>query len=146
MYMSPDSPSPTVSGACTGVSDGNTSGSLPPNYQRLNGVRAACNYANLNVANASRLCTNAGFDNAYTRQDPAQSLPYYEVVVVVSCDAQYSFGRILLLTDRRISAYAIGALGSWVPGPNPGDPGALGAWVSSLAVPTVRDGSRLIPD
>jgi uncharacterized membrane protein len=140
MYMSPDAPSPSVSGACARVSDGNTAGLPQPEFQTLNAVRSACNYANINVGNASRLCTNAGFDNAYTRQDPSL-LPYYEVVVVVSCDAQYSFGRILLLTDRRISAYAIGALGSWDP-----STGVLRAWQSSLIVPNWHDASRLISD
>jgi hypothetical protein len=112
-------------------------------------VRAACYWANYNLYNgqASRLCNSkAHFKNAYTRADQ-HGQPYPELVVEVTCDAQYSFGRILNLRDREVSAYAIGALGVWVDSTSD-----FSSWVRcnppppAVPIPGCRDATRLIPD
>jgi Putative Flp pilus-assembly TadE/G-like len=137
MYMSPNAPAlpPGVAASsCRSIHD--PSPPVAP-FQNDGGVQAACYYANLNSGQASRLCnTPAGFKNAYTRELYPPPL-YHVLVVEVSCEAQFSFGRILNLSTRPVSAYAIAALGTLYPG----SPPTFGVWTFGA-----RDASRLIPE
>ncbi len=143
IYLSPYSgvpafavnPPPTA--GCTSVSDQTTT--LPPNDTA---TQVACYYVGLNSAQASRLCnTTAGFKNAYTK-DEIGPPALHVLVVEVSCDAEYSFGRILKLQDRQVSAYAIAGLGRWNR--------LTGTFGPDLpAIPPTADetlASRLVPD
>ncbi len=148
MFLSPDAPAPTADqiGDCT-----NTDHPTAPVTANPAAVLVACHYARINLGQASRLCNT----KADVPSDPDESRPYtrldpggggYTVVSVqVSCDAQYTFGRIINLHERPISAYAIGALGTWVFSP-PFPQAEFHGWSSCAGLSTCRDASRLLPD
>jgi hypothetical protein len=146
LYISPNTPVPAP-GTCN-TSDPSPAFPSPPYPAVLrNGpmhpepVKAACYYADINSAQATRLCnTPAGFKNAYTRGD-SHGGPYPVLVVEVSCKAQYSFGRIMNLAPREISAYAIAALGTWDT-----TSAQFGPWFNCSGLSWCHDASRLFPD
>jgi Putative Flp pilus-assembly TadE/G-like len=150
MYLSPDAPTPAPIGNCI-----NPDHPVAPAPRNDTAVRVACHYARLNLEQASRLCntpsdieSNEGLP--YTRIDPG-GRPYYVVVVQVSCEAQFSFGRIINLHDRQVSAYAIAALGTWAYAPPlmpVQGPDFLPTWISCVTppIPGCRDATRLLPD
>ncbi len=109
MYLAPDASTtlPVVGTPdCSLIGDH----AIPPAIDNHIAVQVACHYAQMNFGQASRLCnTPAHLKDAYTRVLP----PYNIVVLEVACDAQFSFGRIINLRDREVSAYAVGASGTW---------------------------------
>jgi uncharacterized membrane protein len=147
MYFSPDAPLiPPLTGACAAKTD--------PTIDSTHNdavVRVACHYTDLNTGNASRLCnTPITLLNAYTAGRVVNTYPNRAVVVEVGCQAQYSFGRILNLASRPVSAYAIAVIATWDFGVAP--PTFRSSWIpftfcpQPLGQPTCRDASRLIPE
>jgi hypothetical protein len=148
LYLSPyATPMPPVDSFCSASNPTCCSSQRDPSpplapYRNDDGVRAACYYVNRNLGQASRLCnTLASFRDAYTKNELGSTGPYHVLVVEVLCDAQYSFGRILNLSDRTVSAYAIAAIGRW-------DHIAqtFGPFLAVAPTPTSTDASRLVPD